>query len=132
MKKNSPIKLLGLLVGFFMTGGSLFGQTCPDQMISYWKLQEASGSTFEDSYGSNDAFAPVSGPTVDYDGASGSAQMFSAASSSYLNIPDDAQYDSHFPDHPLSRLRRLMPQIKASLRIHDDIKSAPPFPLPST
>ncbi|MCK4748218.1 MAG: hypothetical protein KAT15_14310, partial [Bacteroidales bacterium] len=92
MKKNSPIKLLVLLVGFFMTSGYLFGQTCPDGMISYWKMQEASGTTYYDSFGSNDAFAPESGPSVT-DGASGGAQMFSAASETYLNVPDDSQFD---------------------------------------
>jgi len=44
--------------------------------------------------------------------------------------PYSAQFDSLFPDHPLSRLRREFAQIKKSLRVHRDVMKENPFPLP--
>jgi hypothetical protein len=43
---------------------------------------------------------------------------------------DDEQYDSQFPQHPLSRLRNLLNQIETSCAIAPDIQSFPTFPLP--
>jgi hypothetical protein len=46
--------------------------------------------------------------------------------------PDDERHDSTFPDHPLSRARRVLSEIKASLQIDSAIKGHPRFPLPVT
>ncbi len=40
--------------------GNLSGQACPDGMISYLKMQEIGGPTYNDSYGNHDAFSPGS------------------------------------------------------------------------
>ena len=45
---------------------------------------------------------------------------------------DDEQFDHRFPRHPLSRLRRELKHVAASLRIEERIKRAPGFPLPHT
>jgi hypothetical protein len=44
--------------------------------------------------------------------------------------PDNERYDSKFPDHPLSRLRREFAQIKATLRIEQATKDQKRFTLP--
>jgi len=38
------------------------------------------------------------------------------------NRADDPQYDAIFPDHPLSRLRRMLGQIAGTVRIADEVK----------
>src|SRR6266852_3354115 len=43
------------------------------------------------------------------------------------NVADDASYDAKFPDHALSRLRRVLDRIQASLRVAATVKAAPPF-----
>jgi len=44
--------------------------------------------------------------------------------------PDDACFDSQFPDHPVSRLRRVFYGVRKSLRLSKEIKKKPHFPLP--
>jgi len=44
--------------------------------------------------------------------------------------PDDERYDSRFPDHPLSRVRRILTDVTASLQIDAAVKLRPRFPLP--
>jgi hypothetical protein len=41
------------------------------------------------------------------------------------NRADDPEYDAMFPDHPLSRARRLMRQIESTMRLADAVRSAP-------
>jgi hypothetical protein len=41
------------------------------------------------------------------------------------NRADDPGYDEMFPDHPLSRARRLMRQIERTMRLADEVRSAP-------
>ncbi len=77
---------------FSAAGGTLFGQTCPDGMVGYWKMAEASGPVYEDSYGGNDAIAPSASPSQTA-GASGRAQMFDNGSKTYLTVPDAAIFD---------------------------------------
>jgi hypothetical protein len=40
---------------------------------------------------------------------------------------DDVQYDTLFPDHPLSRVRIALPQLEASLRLDPEILRAAPY-----
>jgi hypothetical protein len=44
--------------------------------------------------------------------------------------PDDAKFDSEFPDHPISRLRKWLPRLGSTIRIDSEIKRQPAFPLP--
>lgn len=45
--------------------------------------------------------------------------------------PDSPCHDSEFPDHPLSRARRHLDRIEASLVISPRLRSCPPFGLPT-
>jgi hypothetical protein len=44
--------------------------------------------------------------------------------------PDDPQFDDAFPEHPLSRLRRVLSRLQPAIRINARTKIAPPFYLP--
>ena len=43
------------------------------------------------------------------------------------NQAEDERYDADFPDHPLSRLRRGLKDVEASLRLAESIKTAAAF-----
>ncbi len=43
------------------------------------------------------------------------------------NRSEDEKYDEQFPDHPLSRLRRILGRIQDSLRISSEVKAQPAF-----
>ncbi|RAY11277.1 hypothetical protein DPM19_31505 [Actinomadura craniellae] len=43
------------------------------------------------------------------------------------NLSDDPYWDEHFPDHPLSRARRLQLQVYRSITIDPAFKQLPPF-----
>jgi hypothetical protein len=43
------------------------------------------------------------------------------------NLAEDEEYDSRFPDHPLSRCRALLHRLQDSLKLVPDVVSAPPF-----
>jgi hypothetical protein len=43
------------------------------------------------------------------------------------NKSEAEEYDSRFPDHPLSRLRLLLRQIQSSLTVDKEVKEAPAF-----
>jgi len=45
--------------------------------------------------------------------------------------PDNFQYDSQFPSHPLSRARRVLAQIEQSLVLDSTLRTKPAYPLPS-
>ena len=62
----------------------------------------------------------VKGWSQDPYDASASAQLM-------RNRSEDEKYDEQFPDHPLSRLRRILGQIRKSLRISSDVKAKPAF-----
>jgi hypothetical protein len=47
------------------------------------------------------------------------------------NRAEAEEYDSQFPDHPLSRLRAILRQVQGSLHIVAGIKSEPAFTFPS-
>jgi hypothetical protein len=81
-----------LLVFFTsMIVSNLAGQSCPVNMISYWKLQESSGPTYADSYGSHDAAA--SSAPFQIDGVSGKGQYFTSSSSNGIIVPDHSDFD---------------------------------------
>jgi len=85
--------MLTLLVVFITGSLDMMGQTCPSGMISYWKLQEQEqDGPYIDSYGLNDGSAPSSSPDP-VAGASGTAQLFNATGSTYIEIPDADAFD---------------------------------------
>jgi hypothetical protein len=45
--------------------------------------------------------------------------------------PDDPRYDHEFPQHPVSRVRRMLAQIEGSCRIDQAIRARKAWPLPS-
>ena len=47
------------------------------------------------------------------------------------NLSEAEEYDAEFPDHPLSRLRRLLPRLSDTLRVGDEVRALPPFRGPS-
>jgi hypothetical protein len=58
-----------------------------------------------------------------------SQDPYDASASAQLmrNRSEDEKYDEQFPDHPLSRLRRILAQIEKSLRISSGVKAKPAF-----
>jgi lysophospholipase L1-like esterase len=64
---------------------------CPSGMISYWKLDETSGTTYDDSYDGNDGNASSPAPTP-ATGLVGGAQNFNG-SSNYITVTDDPSLD---------------------------------------
>jgi hypothetical protein len=43
------------------------------------------------------------------------------------NISEDEKYDAKFPQHPLSRARRLMRHLVSTLVVGPEVKAATPF-----
>ncbi|MFI9510043.1 hypothetical protein [Nocardia sp. NPDC052566] len=43
------------------------------------------------------------------------------------NWSDDPSWDDQFPDHPLSRARRLLTTVGPTVELHPNFKSAPPW-----
>lgn len=43
------------------------------------------------------------------------------------NLSEDEKYDEQFPQHPLSRARRVLEHLQATLRLSQELKEAPPF-----
>ena len=64
---------------------------CPEGMVHYWKLDETSGSTYEDSYG--DLEASCSSCPSPVTGTVGGAQSFNASENDEVQIPDDGAFD---------------------------------------
>jgi hypothetical protein len=65
---------------------------CPPGMISYWKLDEASGSTYDDYYDGHDGQASVSAPTPSSDAVVGWSQDFNGTNDR-ITIADHADFD---------------------------------------
>jgi hypothetical protein len=91
MKMPKIFTKLSLLVLTFVCISNSYTQSCPSGMISYWKLQELSGATFNDSYGNHDALAQSSPSQTS--GISGKGQLFNNSSSTYISVPDHADFD---------------------------------------
>jgi uncharacterized repeat protein (TIGR01451 family) len=66
--------------------------TCPAGMISYWKLDETSGTTYDDYYNGNDGDGSVSPPTPSTDGVVGGSQDFNGTSN-FITVADDPSLD---------------------------------------
>jgi len=66
--------------------------TCPASMISYWKLDETSGSTFDDYYNGNDASCST-GYCPDFDTGRVSGALDFNGTSDYLTVEDDDSLD---------------------------------------
>ena len=81
-----------LLISFSMLISYSFAQSCPSNMISYWKLQEASGPVYDDYYGNHNATAVSSAPSQAA-GVSGKGQYFNASLSTFLHVADHSDFD---------------------------------------
>lgn len=46
--------------------------------------------------------------------------------------PDSPEYDKRFPDHPVSRLRRLLAAIKGTAKMDATVRTLPAFDLPES
>ncbi len=92
MGKKLLFKQIFLFVLVFsLYSGYIAGQSCPTGMISYWKLQELSGPTYNDSYGNHDAIA-MSSPSQ-APGISGKGQLFNTGASTYISVSDHSDFD---------------------------------------
>jgi hypothetical protein len=47
------------------------------------------------------------------------------------NGADDQEWDAHFPDHPLSRVRRTLLTVAPTIRLDAGFKALPPFAGPA-
>ncbi|WP_223267339.1 hypothetical protein [Streptosporangium nondiastaticum] len=43
------------------------------------------------------------------------------------HVGDHEQWDAHFPDHPLTRVRTTLERITPTLTLHEEFKALPPF-----
>jgi hypothetical protein len=43
------------------------------------------------------------------------------------SVAEDPQYDARFPDHPLSRVRRILDQVQQSIRLEAEARPLPSF-----
>ena len=55
MKMKSLLTKSIILVAAACLTGSMYAQTCPDGMVSFWKFDDLSTELFVDSKGSHDA-----------------------------------------------------------------------------
>jgi hypothetical protein len=83
----SKISLLAI-TGLLVSNG--YSQTCPSGMLSYWKLQEASGYVYADEKGNHDALGATSSPSQTL-GISGQAQSF--VPNSYLSVASHSDFN---------------------------------------
>lgn len=85
--RNLLLRVLFMAVATMATL-AVFSQ-CPTNMISYWRLQEAGGSSFLDEKGNHNAIASASPSQTD--GISGKGQFFGG--SNYLSVASHADYN---------------------------------------
>ena len=43
------------------------------------------------------------------------------------NLSDDEKYDNQFPDHPLSRARKILEQVLKTLKVDEAVLKSDPF-----
>ncbi|MFH1844191.1 MAG: LamG-like jellyroll fold domain-containing protein, partial [bacterium] len=65
---------------------------CPPDMVAYWHLDEAAGTTYTDTYDGHDGNASPAPPTPDPDGIVGSSQDFNGTSN-WIDVPDHPDFD---------------------------------------
>ena len=66
---------------------------CPLDMISYWKLDETTGSVFDDYYNGNSGSCPSGYCPTPTTGKVYGAQIFSRADQTAINVPADSDFD---------------------------------------
>ena len=59
MKTTLSIKRFFILISLSLLISNLYSQTCPSNIIAYWKLEEVGDTTLSDFIGDNDATGPV-------------------------------------------------------------------------
>ena len=97
--KKSKVFILSLsvmiVVGFtFLVTGTSFA-ACPNNITAYWKLDETSGSAYEDFIGDNDG-APnaAAAPTPDSDiNSINGAQAFNSTTLTGIDVPANRTFD---------------------------------------
>jgi hypothetical protein len=45
----------------------------------------------------------------------------------HWNLSEAREYDARFPNHPLSRLRRLLAHLEATLQVENEVRQSPPY-----
>lgn len=92
MRYNTILTAIGLLMAMMLAPKTTYPQDCPEQMTHYWKLDEASGTTFADSLGTLTASC-ISSPSCPTPivGQVAGAQLF--GNGIKVNVADDGSYD---------------------------------------
>jgi hypothetical protein len=97
MKKLKFYLQLILITSFLLTT-RMYSQSCPAELISYWKMNETSGLTLIDQAGGHDALCNKV-PDIDPNGRIGSAHFFVADSTSGVTSTVLSSADYNFPAH---------------------------------
>ncbi len=98
--KNLHHKLLLLILAAFLVSYG-YSQTCPTGMVSYWKMEETSGTVLDDAFGNNNATTDVPLGS-DANGRVGNAVILSGtntvdiASASGFNFPANSGFTIEF------------------------------------
>lgn len=68
------------------------GTTLTEDLVSVWEMDETSGTTANDGYGSNDGTSSglATGPTLGHTGISGTCYKFVSSDESLVTIPSDS------------------------------------------
>ncbi|GIJ67050.1 TerD family protein [Virgisporangium ochraceum] len=103
----------GVLIAPKATGAVIFKAQCPEYGTTGMRESMVMVQVGPESFFVPSPFAP----DVDL-------QAMGALPS---NVADRPEYDQRFPQHPLSRLRRLLAHIEATARISDAFWHLPPF-----
>ncbi len=85
------LAVLCLLTITYSCGDNIFSQSCPSGLISLWKMDETSGSTFYDSKSNHDAAR--SSELVSADGKINGSQYFGFSNRDLAKIPNDAAFN---------------------------------------
>jgi hypothetical protein len=91
MKMIQLLAVVCLLTITYSCGDSIFSQSCPSGLISLWKMDESSGSTFYDSKGTHDASR--SSDLISADGMINGSQYFDFNNRDLAKIPNDAAFN---------------------------------------
>ena len=91
MKMIQFIAVLCVLTLTYSCGDSIFSQSCPSGLISLWKMDESSGTTFADSKGNHDATR--SSDLVSVEGQINGSQYFNFENRDLAKVDDDAAYN---------------------------------------
>mgnify|MGYP006283220551 FL=1 len=89
-KKYTYLFLIALISLVVKPATPVYGQGC-DHLISYWRMEEKAGNTYEDIAGGHDAVALTSAPSQNA-GKIGKAQSFNGTTN-YLTVSDHPDFD---------------------------------------